>query len=132
MREQLAYPESHMDLLQAPGVAVLATLNHDGFVQATAIWYLLDDDGVLKISSNSLSHKVRNLRERPVCTFFLLDLANPERYVEVRARADVVRDEGNVVVGKMSAKYGTDLLQWDPPRAHRLVVMLTPAKINTR
>ncbi len=45
-------PESHRDLL-ASDVAVLATIGPDGYPQVTAQWFLLDEDGALKLSLNT-------------------------------------------------------------------------------
>ena len=42
-------PESHRDLLAAP-VGVLSTIGPDGFPQATAIWFLAEEDGSVLFS----------------------------------------------------------------------------------
>lgn len=54
-------PSSHVDLLQAPGTAVLATIGKDGLPQVTALWWLLED-GVIKISISSARQKLKNLQ----------------------------------------------------------------------
>ena len=41
-------PESHADLLSS-AVTTLATMGQDGYPQVTATWFLLDDDGLVKI-----------------------------------------------------------------------------------
>ena len=80
-------PESHQDLLTAP-VAVLATQGADGFPQVSAVWFLYDNDGALRLSLNTTRQKVKNMQKRPEVTLFILDPANPYRTIEIRARAE--------------------------------------------
>ncbi len=81
----ITFPESHQDLLNAP-VATLATMGHDGYPQVTALWFLFDDDGMLKLSLNTTRQKVKNLQAHPECTLFHPRPGNPYRTLEVRAR----------------------------------------------
>ncbi len=125
------FPESHQDLLQAE-VAMLATIGLDGYPQVTALWFLFDEDGTLKLSLNTTRQKVKNLQKHPECTFFLLDKANPYRTLEVRARAEILPDVDDTFAKKLSAKYGgADLSARDRPGETRVVVLLQPIKINT-
>jgi hypothetical protein len=71
-----AIPESHRDLLDAQ-VGALATIGGDGYPQVTGVWFLLDEDGEIRVSLNETRRKLKNLLERPACTLFILD---PSRY----------------------------------------------------
>lgn len=126
------FPESHRDLLTSP-VAVLATFGRDGYPQVSAIWFLFDeDDGALKLSLNTARQKVRNLQERPECTLFILDPANPYRTIEIRARAELSPDTDYSLADKVGGKYGgTDFRAIDGPGESRVAVILQPVKINT-
>lgn len=121
-------PESHRDLLEAQ-VATLATVGRDGRPQVTEVWFLAED-GTLGISLNSSRQKTKNLRHDPVCTLFILDLANPYRYLEIRADAVVERDDDYVFADKVGAKYNSDLRAHDQAGESRVVVTLEPVKIN--
>lgn len=124
-------PESHQDLLKTD-VAMLATIGHDGYPQVTALWFLFDDDGTLKLSLNTTRQKTKNLQAQPECTLFILDLANPYRTLEVRARAEIAPDEDYAFARKLGAKYGgADLSTNDRPGETRVVVSLQPVKVNT-
>ena len=126
-----AFPESHQDLLNAD-VATLATIGHDGYPQVTALWFLFDDDGTLKLSLNTTRQKVKNLQAHPECTLFILDTANPYRTLEVRARAELMPDSDYTFAKKLGAKYGgADLSANDRPGEMRVVVSLQPVKVNT-
>jgi PPOX class probable F420-dependent enzyme len=125
------FPESHQDLLNVE-VATLATIGPDGYPQVSALWFLFDDDGTLKLSLNSTRQKVKNLQAHPECTLFLLDPANPYRTMEVRARAEIMPDENYTFARKLGAKYGgADLSNNDRPGETRMVVTLQPIKVNT-
>ena len=126
-----SFPESHQDLLNAP-VAVLATNGADGFPQVSALWFLYDEDGVLRLSLNTTRQKVKNLQTRPEVTFFIVDPANPYRTLEIRARAEVSPDPDYAFATKLGQKYGgVDLRGNDRPGETRVVVTLHPVKVNT-
>ena len=110
---------------------MLATIGRDGYPQVTAIWFLFDDDGTLKLSLNTARLKVKNLQARPECTLFLLDRSNPYRTLEVRARAQIRPDSDYAFAKKLGAKYGADLSTHDRPGETRVVVSLQPVKVNT-
>ena len=130
MRLMTAFPESHLDLLDA-NVATLATIDSDGFPQVTAVWFL-HDGGELKLSLNTARYKTKNLSQRPQCSVFLLDLENPFRYLEVRGRARVEPDDDYAFAEKVGAKYGTDLKTLDQPGETRVVVTIEPVKVHAR
>jgi PPOX class probable F420-dependent enzyme len=127
----MTFPESHRDLLAAP-VGILATVGTDGYPQVTATWFLFDDDGALRISLNTTRQKVKNLRQHPECTFFIIDPANPYRTLEIRARAEMADDPDYLFADRVGAKYGgADMRANDRPGEQRVVVQLTPIKVNT-
>jgi len=121
------FPESHQDLLNAQ-VASLATIGRDGFPQVTEIWFLYDDDE-LKLSLNTSRLKTRNLRRDPQCSLFLLDLANPYRYLEVRGTARVEADDDYEFARKLGAKYNADLKVHDGPGDSRVMVTIEPKNV---
>jgi PPOX class probable F420-dependent enzyme len=121
------FPESHHDLLNAQ-VATLATIGGKGFPQLTEVWFL-HDDGELKLSLNSSRLKTRNLRQRPQCSLFVLDLENPYRYLEVRGNAEIEPDDDYAFAGLVGAKYNADLKVHDNPGESRLVVTIVPENI---
>src|SRR4051794_11938823 len=47
---RLDLPPTHADLVTNPNTAVLTTVGPGGQPQSTAVWFLVDDDGVLKSS----------------------------------------------------------------------------------
>jgi len=122
------FPDSHRDLLDAR-FATLATLGKDGGPQLTEIWFLFED-GEVKISLNDSRLKTKNLVSRPLCSLFILDLANPFRYLDVRGTARVEPDDDYAFADRIGAKYdGADLREHDGPGEQRVMVTIEPSNV---
>jgi PPOX class probable F420-dependent enzyme len=125
------FPASHRDLLEAQSFGALATIAPSGYPQVTAVSFFFDEDEQeVKLSLNETRKKVRNLQKDSRCNLFLLDLANPLRYLEIRADAELAPDEGKAFAAKAGAKYGQDFTQHDQPGEERFVVTLRPVAVN--
>jgi PPOX class probable F420-dependent enzyme len=121
-------PESHQDLLDGQ-FATLATVGPDGRPQLSEVWFLAED-GQVKFSLNTTRQKTRNLQRHPAATAFILDLANPYRYLEIRGDAEVVPDDDYAFADQLGAKYGADLRTRDQPGDTRVIVTIRPTRIN--
>src|SRR5580692_5605111 len=100
-------PASHRDLLNGE-FATLATIGPDGRPQLSEVWFLAED-GSVALSLNSSRQKTKNLQARPHCCLFILDLAVPQRYLELRGDAEVSLDEDYAFADRVGRKYGSDL-----------------------
>ncbi len=122
------FPDSHRDLLDAQ-FATLATIGKGGGPQLTEIWFLFED-GKVKTSLNDSRLKTKNLVARPQCSLFILDLANPFRYLDVRGTAVVEPDEDYAFAQRLGAKYGgADVRDHDGPGEKRVVVAIEPTNV---
>jgi PPOX class probable F420-dependent enzyme len=122
-------PDSHRDLLAAP-VAILATVGADGRPQLSAVWFLAEGDTV-RLSLNDSRQKTKNLSKHSEATLFILDTANPARYLELRGNATLTPDDDYEFADRVGAKYGgIDLRNMDQPGQRRVVVTIEPARIN--
>jgi PPOX class probable F420-dependent enzyme len=124
-------PKSYADLFNARGVAILTTNGPTGYPQTTAVAYMLDDDGLLKISLNTTRQKTKNLQRDPRATLFFLDPANPYRTIEIRANVELVPDVDKAFAVRAGARYGSDFLRHDKPGEERVIVILHPVRVNT-
>ena len=122
-------PESHRDLLDSP-VATLATIGRDGRPQVSAVWFLAEGDTVV-LSLKQALHKTRNLERNGACSLFILDLANPYRYLELRGDAEIVPDP-TTRWRTGWAKYGVDLRTLDQPGETRIAVTVRPIRARAR
>jgi PPOX class probable F420-dependent enzyme len=122
------FPASHRDLLDST-VASLATIRPDGFPQLTEVWFLYHD-GELRLSLNTSRLKTRNLLAQPKCSLLLLDLVNPDRYLEVRGVARIEPDDDYEFAEVLAAKYGgVDLRLRDKPGEKRAAITLEPVNV---
>jgi PPOX class probable F420-dependent enzyme len=123
-------PDSHRDLLESP-VATLATIGRDGRPQQSEVWFLAEDDGTLRVSLCSARQKTKNLLANPSVDLFILDLAIPQRYLEIRGDATLEPDPDYVFADRVGAKYGgVDLRKMDKPGEIRYVVTINAVRIN--
>jgi PPOX class probable F420-dependent enzyme len=123
-----AIPASHRDLLDGQ-FATLATVGPDGRPQLSEVWFLADGD-TIAISLNNSRQKTRNLSINPAITVFLLDLANPYRYLEIRGDAEVTPDDDYAFADQVGAKYQSDLRAHDQPGQRRVKVTVYPTRVN--
>ena len=121
-------PASHRDLLNSQ-FATLATVGPDGRPQLSEVWFLAEND-TIAVSLNTSRQKTRNLRANPAVNLFLLDLAVPYRYLELRGDAEVVPDDGYSFADKVGAKYDADLRVHDQPGHSRIKVTIRPVRVN--
>jgi PPOX class probable F420-dependent enzyme len=122
-------PSSHAYLLDAPTLT-LATIAPDGRPQLSQTWFLAED-GVVEIALNTARKKVRNLEANPHVAVFILDTANPQKYLEIRGDATLEPDPEYVFTELMCAKYGSPPIRdWDGPDGKRVKVTINPVRIN--
>jgi PPOX class probable F420-dependent enzyme len=124
-------PETHRDLATSATVA-LSTVNDDGTIQTTAVWVLLDDDGLLRTSLAKNRHKYRNLLERPIATVFAISPTNPYRTLEVRAVTEMAEDDvDRTFMAKLIGTYGQTLESLaDQAAEDRVVVTFHPTSVR--
>jgi PPOX class probable F420-dependent enzyme len=72
-------------LLEGHHYAIVGTLNGDGSIQQTMVWYLLDDDEI-RFSVGAGSVKANNLRRHGTITVTITD---GPRYISLRGEAVV-------------------------------------------
>jgi PPOX class probable F420-dependent enzyme len=78
-----AVPERYRDILESTALGHLATIGPDGRLQVNPVWFLADGRSVY-LSVKPETAKYRNLRANHVVAMSVLDLARPDRYIEVR------------------------------------------------
>lgn len=124
------FPESFRKLLESPGVCVISTIEPDGGPHTSAVWYLLDDDGQLKMSLNGARRKVQNLQRNPKVSVIFVDPENPHRNLEVRGKVNLTVDEDCSFRDKVGAKYDMDVSVIDKPGDVRYIVSVEPARVR--
>ena len=123
-----AIPASHRDLLDGQ-FATLATVGPDGRPQLSEVWFLAED-GVIGLSLNTTRQKTKNLLAIPAANLFLLDLAVPYRYLEIRGDAEISADDDYSFADRLGAKYDANLRDRDLPGQSRVKVIIRPVRVN--
>ena len=121
-------PASHRDLLDTE-FATLATIGPDGRPQLSEVWFLAEGDTV-SLSLNDSRQKTKNLMSNPAVNLFLLDLAVPYRYLELRGDAEITADDDYAFADQVGAKYDSDLRLHDQPGQSRVKVTIKPVRVN--
>jgi PPOX class probable F420-dependent enzyme len=89
--EDVAVPESHLDLLTRDVCGVLTTMFPSGQPHSTIVW--VDYDGSCALVNTTLERWVgRNLVANPKASLLVVDPANTGRYVQIRGDVELVRD----------------------------------------
>jgi PPOX class probable F420-dependent enzyme len=122
------FPASHRDLLDGQATGFLTTVNPDGSLQTTAIWFTATDT-TIEFSVVKSRKKFRNLDAHPNVSLAVLDPATPWRWISVSGTASVTPDDDRSFMATIGEKYATDISSFDPPGAIRVKVTITPTKV---
>ena len=126
-------PASHHDLVTSATVA-LSTINEDGSIQTTAVWVLLDDDGLLRTSLAKNRRKYENMAARPTATIFSISPTNPFHTLEVRADVEIADDDAErTFFAKIIAPYGQTVQSMAEQAAEdRVVITFRPRRVRAQ
>jgi PPOX class probable F420-dependent enzyme len=122
------FPDSHLDLLDQPGVGILSTLGPDGYPQTTAIWFIRDGDNIVT-SVTTDRQKFKNAVRHPKVTFFVVDPTNQFRTIEIRGDLTSEPDPSLDTLRRVVAPHGLDLETFRGPKENRVTITVTPHHI---
>jgi PPOX class probable F420-dependent enzyme len=98
-------PSSHIDLLERPLLAALATTLPNGTPQVTAVWFNYAD-GQVHINSAAGRLKDRAIRAKPYLALMVMDPQNSGRYIQVRGPVVTITEEGaDAHINALSRRY---------------------------
>jgi PPOX class probable F420-dependent enzyme len=98
-------PESHLDLLTRPIIAVLTTMMPDGQPQSSLVWVDVDDFGCACVNTTRERQKGRNLAANPRVSLLLVDPEDTSRYVQVRGTAEMIEDGAIEHLDRLTREY---------------------------
>lgn len=120
-------PESHLDLLEAPNFAHLATIRPDGSPQTNVMWFSWDGE-LVRFTHTTTRAKYRNLQAESRVALSIADPKDQYRYLEVRGTVDsiVPDDETSTFFEGLKRRYG----RFDPTTDSdvRIVVSVRPTR----
>ena len=100
-------PESHLDLLERPLFAHLATVAKDCSPRVNPMWFYWDTQaGVLKLTHTNQRHNFRNLQQNPRVALSIVDPDDQYRYLQVRGEvANVEADPTGAFYQSLQQRY---------------------------
>ena len=109
-REQIALtPDEQQRFLADAHTIILGTNGPKGHPQLTAMWFIVDPDGTILMTTFAKSQKAKNLERDPRCTLLVESgRSYPElRGVMITARVTLVRDTERVLdlLERVNVKY---------------------------
>jgi PPOX class probable F420-dependent enzyme len=118
-------PADHLDLLERPIVASLATVRPDGTPQVNPMWFV-SDGSVVRFTHTDERQKFRNLKLNPNVAISIQDPDNPYRYLEVRGVVDeITPDPEGAFYRELAVRYGRDRGSAPRDAPHRVILHVT-------
>jgi PPOX class probable F420-dependent enzyme len=118
-------PEDHLDLLERPIVANLATVRPDGTPQVNPMWFVWDET-TIRFTHTDERQKFRNLARNPHVAVSIQDPDNPYRYLEVRGEINAITpDPEGAFYRELAVRYGRDRGNAPRDAAHRVILSMT-------
>jgi len=123
-------PDRARELLDAPNVVTVATINPDGSPQTSVLWATYDGDDLL-LSTIESRAKHRNLSRDPRISVLIHDHSTASgSYVEVRGAVSMTRDGGPELIERLSQIYdGQRFAGDDGTDRVRVVIRVTPTHV---
>jgi PPOX class probable F420-dependent enzyme len=92
MADEPIPPQSHLDLLDRPLFAHLATVRPDGMPQSNVMWFVWDGHRI-RMTHTKNRQKFQNLAGEPRVSLSIADPDDPYRYLEVRGVVEGIDDD---------------------------------------
>ena len=108
----------------------LTTLRPDGHLSTNPVAVMLRD-GEVWVSTTKDRRKYRNLVAAARVTVCVMDRNTPNRYVEVRGRAELVDDPDRVVIDELFRLLtGADRYPFDRPGQERVTIVVKAEQVS--
>jgi PPOX class probable F420-dependent enzyme len=125
-------PDSHVDLLERPSIAHLATVRLDGGPQSNPMWFGWDGERI-RLTHTRTRQKFRNLQAEPRMALSITDPADPQRYLEIRGVVEAADDDtGGRFYRQLRERYGVDPDAPMPDADVRVVLVIRPTMVLAR
>jgi PPOX class probable F420-dependent enzyme len=109
-------PESHLDLLERPLFAHLATVRPDGAPQSSVMWFVWDGARI-RMTHTKTRQKFRNFAAEPRVALSIADPEDQYRFLEVRGVVEKIEDDdaGASFYKSLQQRYGMSYPVPDAP-----------------
>ena len=101
-------PGSHVDLLERPTFAHLATVRPDGSPQSSVMWFAWDGSRI-HLTHTRTRQKFANLTHEPRVALSIADPDDQYRFLEIRGIVEKIEDDpGAEFYRSLQRRYGMD------------------------
>jgi PPOX class probable F420-dependent enzyme len=124
-------PESHLDLLERPGFAHLATVRPDGSPQTQVMWFVWDGERI-RMTHTKTRQKYRNIEHEPRVALSIADPDDQYRFIEIRGVVEKIEDD-DAEAGfykSLQTRYGMDYAI--PDAAVRVILTIRPVSFSSK
>jgi PPOX class probable F420-dependent enzyme len=126
-------PETHVDLLERPIFAHLATVRFDGAPQVNPMWFLWDPgEGVLKFTHTKSRHNYRYVQREPRVALSIADPDDPYRYLQVRGVVERIDDDPTGGFYNVLQQRYQGMTSEVPDRDVRVILTVRPTAFRAR
>jgi PPOX class probable F420-dependent enzyme len=123
--------DAQREVIGSTPVVSLSASGPNRTPQTTANWFVLDDDGLVRLSLSESRQKVKNLKRNPGASLLFVNPQNLFQTVEIRGAATIEPDDAGTVIDKVNAKYNANVRSFDQPGEQRYAVTFKPDKVLT-
>jgi PPOX class probable F420-dependent enzyme len=118
-------PESHLDLLERPLFAHLATVRPDGAPQSSVMWFVWDGARI-RMTHTKTRQKFRNFAAEPRVALSIADPDDQYRFLEVRGVVEKIEDDDAEASFYKSLQHRYGMSYPIPDAPERVVVTIRP------
>jgi PPOX class probable F420-dependent enzyme len=123
-------PSAAHDILQDRPTGHVATLRPDGRLSVNPVALLLED-GRVRFSTTKDRAKYRNLLADPRIAICVPHRNNPNRYIELRGRAELQDDDDRAFIDRVARHYlNEERYPFDHPKAQRVTVTIIAEQVS--
>ncbi len=98
-------PDTHLDLLEGPHLAVMTTVAQHSRPENSVVWCAWDGEDVF-ITTFDTTRKAHNIRSNPWVALTVIDPHDPYRWIDVRGHVEeMVPDDNYVILDQLAKLY---------------------------
>ncbi|MGP3916142.1 PPOX class F420-dependent oxidoreductase [Nonomuraea sp. 10N515B] len=125
-------PKSHLDLLERPLFAHLATIEPDGTPNVNPVWTVWDGE-YLRFTTTTDRRKHRNVTQNAHLAISINDPERPYRYLEIRGVVERVEpDSSGDFFDVLATRYGLEYERPVGDAERRVVIVMKPTRTTSQ
>ena len=130
MSDSAPIPERVRDILTDRPTGFLSSIRSDGLISTTPVAVMFDGD-VVRVSTVKSRVKYKNLTNDPRVTLCVPHRNNPNRYVEIRGRAEIRDDTDRSFIDSIARAYmERDTYPFDTEGEERVVIAIIAEQVS--